>query len=1018
MRTLFLLAGCWLVPALALAAEPTEPAHFECRWATGPIEIDGKASDAAWQTAQVIDRFYLPWLKENARPAKTATRARLLWDREFLYFFADLDDADLFAPLTEHDAKLWENDVFELFFKPDEKATGYYEFQVNAAGAVLDMFIAERGKKQFDEMIGDGPFHWKTAVVRRGTLERGDADEGWSVEGRIPWTDLLRTGGRPVENEIWRFNLARYDYDQKWPEPELSTCAPLVSKMSFHQHEEYARLKFMPMTADPARPFGIDKLPPLTTSTVVGSPDPPLPYRTVRAYPNLKLNFPINIDRVPGTETLLLIVQERSYGTTAIVKLKDSTDIDKYEKLFDLPKEGVAYGICFHPKFAENGYLYVGWNGKLDDKPKHTIVTRYTWDHAKQTLDPATALNVIAWESNGHNGGDLEFGHDGMLYVTSGDGTSDSDTNMRGQDLTQLTAKILRIDVDRPDPELVKAGKHYRVPADNPFVSQPGVVPETWAYGLRNPWRITVDPKTGHVWCTQNGQDLWEQVYFVRKGDNYGWSTYEGSHIFYAERKLGPHPHVLPATEHHHSEARSLTGGVVYYGSKLPELVGAYLYGDYSTGRIWGVKHDGTKVTWHKLLADTPFAISGFGIDSRGELLVADHRGSEEGALYYLEPTPADVAPSKFPRKLSESGLFADVAKHAMQPGAIPYSVNSPLWSDGALKERFLAIPHKEGVDMRIGFTRKNGWNFPDETVLVKSFALETTPGDPASRRWIETRFLTRQQGEWAGYSYLWNDEQTDAELVPAEGLDREYELRVPRSREHPDGLKKQTWHYPSRTECMVCHSRAANWVLGLSELQMNRDHDYGGTTDNQLRVVEHLGLLKLGYADDAKAFLKEDLKQQGLSDDDADKQLKQINHKAGQRAVPEPQLLAATPARYGSIPNPYDASAPLESRVRSYLHANCAICHVEAGGGNAQMQLEYSTPLDKAGLVDVAPLHHKFGLTDPKIIAPGAPERSTLLHRLKHRGANTGQMPQLATNLVDDAAVKLVEEWIKSLKP
>ncbi|MCI0358798.1 MAG: PQQ-dependent sugar dehydrogenase, partial [Planctomycetaceae bacterium] len=429
---LSILIGLLVASFAAADDKAAEALELECRWATGPVEIDGKASESAWQGAKPIDRFYLPWLKENARPALAATRARLLWDREFLYFFADLDDADLFAPITERDGRLWDNDVFELFFKPDENATGYYEFQVNAAGAVLDMFIAERGKKGFEEMRADGPFHLKTAVVIRGTLEnRADKDEGWSVEGRIPWTDMLRTGGRPVENEVWRVALCRYDYDQAWKEPELSTCAPITSKVSFHQHEEYARLRFMPMAADPARPFGIAERLPLTTSTVVGSPDPPLPYRPVRAFANLKLNFPINIDRVPGTDTLLLIVQERSYGAAAIVKFSDRPDIEKYEKVLDLPKEGVAYGICFHPKFAESGYVYVGWNGKLDGKAKQTIVTRYTWDKEKQTLDPASELHVIAWESDGHNGGDMEFGHDGMLYVTSGDGTSDSDTNMR-----------------------------------------------------------------------------------------------------------------------------------------------------------------------------------------------------------------------------------------------------------------------------------------------------------------------------------------------------------------------------------------------------------------------------------------------------------------------------------------------------------------------------------------------------------------------------------------------------------
>src|SRR5207253_6412423 len=155
---------------------------------------------------------------------------------------------------------------------------------------------------------------------------------------------------------------------------------------------------------------------------------------------------------------------------------------------------------------------------------------------------------------------------------------------------------------------------------------------------------------------------------------------------------------------------------------------------------------------------------------------------------------------------------IATLADHKMQPGVISYSVNAPLWSDGAYKERYFAIPEHAAANFKIDLAKKNGWDFPDETVLIKSFGLETTADDPASRRWIETRFFTKQRGEWVGYSYLWNDEQTDAELVAGEGLDREYQTRVAISNEHPDGLKTQTWHYPSRVECMVCHSRAANF--------------------------------------------------------------------------------------------------------------------------------------------------------------------------------------------------------------
>jgi hypothetical protein len=216
----------------------------------------------------------------------------------------------------------------------------------------------------------------------------------------------------------------------------------------------------------------------------------------------------------------------------------------------------------------------------------------------------------------------------------------------------------------------------------------------------------------------------------------------------------------------------------------------------------------------------------------------------------------------------------------------------------------------------------------------------------------------------------------------------------------------------------MVCHSRAANWVLGLTELQMNREHDYGGVTDHQFRVLEHLGMLKLGYEEDAVNFLKDDLRRDGLSEEEIKKQVSQLRQKSGQRTTPsETTMFAGSPDRYGKLPDPYDASQPLEARARSYLHANCSICHVEAGGGNAQMQLEYTTDLAKTGLIDIVPLHHKFGLSDPRIIAPGSPERSVLLHRLSRRGPNTGQMPQLATNEIDQAAVRLFEQWIKLLK-
>jgi uncharacterized repeat protein (TIGR03806 family) len=967
---------------------PPPVTEFECRWTDRPLVVDGKADEDAWHAAQPITRFYLPRQGAVARPPQAATRARLLWDREYLYFFADMDDADV-----------QNGDRFALYLKPADDKPGYYEFEVNPAGTAMDAFFPRRGGAPRRRSAADRTSHAAVKVVRR--------NGGWAVEGRIAWKDLLHTGGRPEPGERWKFVLCRRDVSAGPPAPELSACVPLLGSDG-HRFEDYGTLRFIgPPPADAARPYGIARRLPLTTSKVVGSPDPPSPYRAVRVYPDLNVNFPIAVAHQPGSDRLLIIQESRPYAPTQLCRVADDPAARQLETLLDL--DGVAYDVTFHPKFKDNGYLYLGWNGPSSgpSAARQTRVTRYTMERTPPyRLDPKSALEIIAWPSDGHNGGALRFGPDGMLYVTSGDGTSDSDTNVVGQDLGKLLAKVLRLDVDHAPP-----GKTYTVPADNPFVGVSGARPETWAYGLRNPWRMAVDEQTGHLWVGQNGQDLWEQAYLVRRGENYGWSVMEGSHPFYLQRKPGPTPFVKPTVEHPHSESRSLTGGLVYYGKRLPELRGAYVYGDYSTGKVWAVRHDGRRILWHKEIADTRLQITSFGTDGRGEILITDHRGQGKGGLYKLEPTPPRSAGPPFPRTLSASGLFRSVKGHVVEPALIPYSVNAPLWGDNAYKERWLALPDGGRIDL----TAARGWNFPDGTVLVKSFALELQEGNPASRRWVETRFLTRQAGEWFGYSYAWNDEQTEGTLVAGGGADRVLPVRVAKSAQHPDGIRKQTWHYPSRTECMVCHSRAANWVLGPSTLQMNKVHDYGGVRDNQLRTLEHLGIFRVAWADEARTALREEAAARGLGRAQVDRYLAAQTAARGQRPPGPSALLARPPESYPHLVDPYDRSADLAARARSYLHSNCAQCHVEAGGGNAQINLEYSTPLGGMGVVDMRPQHHTFGLPDARLIAPGHPERSVLLHRMSHREA--GHMPPLATTLVDRPAVEMLRAWIAGMR-
>jgi glucose/arabinose dehydrogenase/mono/diheme cytochrome c family protein len=708
------------------------------------------------------------------------------------------------------------------------------------------------------------------------------------------------------------------------------------------------------------RPFGLDRRIPWTSSRVVGTPGPPPPYKVARAFPKLEVKQPLLLAPEPGTGRLF-ILQHLNYwsGPGRLLAIPDDQDAAEPEALLDI--DGLAVGLAFHPDYQRNGYIYLGLNGPMRDPEKRTQVLRYTVDRRPpHRIDPKSRHLIIEWPSNGHNGGDLAFGNDGFLYVSSGDGTSGSDPILTGQRLDDLLGAVLRIDVDHPAP-----GQNYGVPKDNPFVDRPGARPELWAYGLRNPWRLSYDRESDQLWVGNNGQDLWEQVYLIRKGGNYGWSVTEGSNIFEAQRQAGPDPILPPAADHHHSEARSLTGGRVYRGTRLPELVGAYLYGDWSTGRVWGIRHDGTNVVWHRELVDTPFNITGFGTDHAGEIYVID-QGS---GFYRLEPTTEADRPSRpFPTRLSDTGLFASVSEHRPIPAALPFEVVAPQWADGATMERLAFLTGLERIQQKPQLNAGGAWTLPDGSVLIQTLSLDLIDeaGKPARKR-IETRLMVRQQGEWAGYSYRWNPEQTDAELLPAEGDAAEFEVPDPTD---PEGRRVQTWRFPSRAECLVCHSRAAGFVLGFSPLQLDRSRDYGGIVADQLRTLEHIGVFQGALP---------------------------------RRSEGRPRLV-----------DPYDAGAPREARVRSYLHVNCSVCHVAEGGGNARMELGLTTPRDQMGLIDAEPIHSRFDIPDARLVAPGSPERSVLYQRISRR--QTGQMPPLGTTEVDRAAVRLIADWIRDL--
>ncbi len=720
------------------------------------------------------------------------------------------------------------------------------------------------------------------------------------------------------------------------------------------------------------RPWGIDTRVAWTSSRISGTPDPPAPYKTEVVFPGLKFDEPLAMCVVPGTNRLAIAERHGKIYT-----FENDPQTGAKRLLVDVGR--TVYGLAFHPQYATNGRLFV--TSVLDSQnplPKGSRISEFTArDPQAFEADAKKERVLLEWPCGGHNGGCLRFGPDGYLYLATGDGSGIADEFQTGQNLGDLLGAILRIDVSGAG-----ADRPYRIPRDNPFVNVPKARPEIFSFGHRQVWKFSFDRATGTMWGGEVGQDLWEMVYIIHKGGNYGWSVNEGSHPFRPGRPRGPGAFVPPVIEHPHSDFRSLTGGYVYRGSRLPELSGAYVYGDYDTGKVWMLRYDGKKATDNRELVDTQLRIVEFGEDRAGELYLVDFAG---GRIHRL--AKADAVASRandFPRKLSETGLFSSTANHLPAPGVIPYSVNAPLWSDGAEKDRFLALPGRSRIEFETvtypqpapGSTP--GWRFPDGTVLVKTFSLEMEKGNSSSRRRLETRLLHYERAPgnddeygaqvWHGYTYLWNDAQTDAELIDGRGLDRAYAVRDSSA---PGGVRRQVWHFPSRAECALCHTMAAKYVLGVTTMQMNRDHDYGGVVANQLATFDHLGL-----------FTKP---------------------------------LPAEPARLRRLADYRDESAPLEARARAYLHANCSHCHRKWGGGNAAFQLLATLPIEETLTEGVRPIHGGFGLDDPRYLVPGHPERSVLLYRMTLTGL--GRMPHVASNVVDPLGVSLVADWIRRMK-
>lgn len=623
-------------------------------------------------------------------------------------------------------------------------------------------------------------------------------------------------------------------------------------------------------------------------------------------------------------------------------------------KTVTLADEGGFHGMVFDPDFASNGRLYVSFSTTCDgnvpicDDPLNINGDYYRWateigylisfDGGASFTGYQRLMHIGRW-SQMHYGGSLAFGRDGYLYISSGDGLEDSAAQFNNN----YFGKILRID-PKGTPS---GGRNYAIPSTNPFAAGGGR-PEIFAWGLRNPFRMSVDRATGDIWVGDVGQDSWEEVNRIQRGGNYGWPCREGAHPGHAWNQPSKCPSqaglIDPIFEHAHSGiGRSVTGGYVYRGSAIGGFQGTYVYGDFMQKELWGLRFENG--AWNARILNGAGPRDGyvsFAEDSEGELYAVSLFDQK---IHKLVPGTGGGVPVTFPDRLSQTGCVLENDPTKPAAGVIPYDVNAELWSDGADKERYFAIPN--GTRITVG--QDGDFDFPVGTVLLKTFSL-------GGRR-VETRLYVRHaDGEWGGYSYEWNDAQTDATLLSGGKV---------------KNVGGQPWSFPSRSECGQCHTSAAGRSLGLEIGQLNGSMLYPSTgrTANQLRTLEHVGFFASPLGD---------------------------------------------PTTLVTYPKPFEGAFSA-SKARAYLHANCASCHRPDGGaGRSTIDLRFATPLSNTSTCNASPIVDNFGNNAFRIVRPGLPNQSILSLRMHTLDAR--RMPPLASSIRDTQGTSLIDTWISSL--
>lgn len=664
---------------------------------------------------------------------------------------------------------------------------------------------------------------------------------------------------------------------------------------------------------------------------------PPVPSSILleNPYPNLpSFTSPLAMYMAPGDSSYWYVVQQagqviRFQNDAAVNTTTTFVDIDD-SRLVSGSETGLL-GMAFHPNFSSNGYVYLSYTSP----GLVSRISRFNLDNSGQALDPASEQIILTVPQpySNHNGGQIMFGPDGYLYIGLGDGGSGGDPLGHGQNTNTLLGAMLRIDVGDG------SSGTYTIPADNPFAVSGGKK-EIFAYGLRNPWRWSFDRNTGELWLGDVGQGAYEEIDIITNGANFGWNIMEGAHC-YDPANCNQSGLTLPVAEYDHSQGFSVTGGYVYRGTDITFLQGQYIYGDYGTGRIWALEKTGQNQYTSTELLDTTLNIASFAEDHNGEIYVVNLLGS----ISKIAPDTTGQT-GIIPTLLSDWGCFQAGDITSFSSNVIPYNINALLWSDFANKERFMAIPDGTTIDV----DNQGRFNLPVGSVVGKNFRL--------NGQLIETRLLLHHEAPhgWKGYSYEWNDTETEATLLNgAKNKD----------------FSGQLWHYPSRAQCDACHTTIAGFTLGPEIGQLNRTFVYPSTSidANQLITLEDINVLTNTLTDAEKS------------------------------------------TTFYAID---DIAYSTERRSRSYLHSNCANCHQPGGPGGGNMDLRMATPFANTGICNKAPLGDTLGLNTPVIVKPGDPDASVLVLRMEDLGQY--RMPPLGSGIVDTQAMTVIRDWISNI--